>query len=180
MIAFPSYDAWHSITLYRTLFCQSQTKLRPFIMAAYAWQLGKLRHSARVFFDRTRAPRSPRAISLEKKPSKLKYFYIEQIPNKCHTTYTGTEHLFQLFYTLSPPLAVHPISNRPMINFIHHQTVVDKRKLYNRRKSIRCTAAQKVTAYYSIYKIDSPHSYTETKNYLVFFKIKQLGSSTPK
>jgi len=59
-------------------------------------------------------------------------------------------------------------------------TVVDKRKLYKKRKSIRCTAAQKVTTYYNIYKTDSSHSYTETKTYVVFFLIKQLGSSTPK
>ena len=45
------------------------------------------------------------------------------------------------------------------------QTKLDNRK----NKSIRCTAAaQKITTYGSIYKTDSPHSYTVTKTCLVF------------
>jgi len=39
---------------------------------------------------------------------------------------------------------------------------------------------KKITTYYNIYKIHSPHSYTVTKTCLVFFLIKQLGSSIPK
>ena len=41
-------------------------------------------------------------------------------------------------------------------------------------KLSRCTAAQKITAYYNIYKTDSPRSYTVTKTCLVFPIIKRL------
>jgi len=48
-----------------------------------------------------------------------------------------------------------------MINFIHHQQWQTNENYTIEKKSIHCTAAQKITTYYNIYKTDSPHSYTE-------------------
>jgi len=48
--------------------------------------------------------------------------------------------------------------------------VVDN-TIIKRKKLIRCTAAQKITTYYNIYKTDCPHSYTVTAEFVLNVKV---------
>jgi len=58
--------------------------------------------------------------------------------------------------------------------------VINKRNYTIEKINSLHISTKKITTHYSIYKTDSPCSYTMTKTCLVFFLIKQLGSSIPK